>query len=122
MTLCEVRLVCLIIFNVFHVLKENISLYTVHRLDIELICSRTYQTTRVYCETLQLHFLLFIFEIVHYKIISIDYLACILSKPIEYESQDVYTHTRTVGPYEYTPYGPGQIYVCCESRRNQENK
>ena len=72
MTLCEVRLVCLIIFNVFHVLKENISLYTGHRLDIELTCSRTYQTTHVCCETLQLHFLLFVFEIVHYKIISID--------------------------------------------------
>ena len=97
--LCEVRLVCLIIFSVLHVLKENISLYPGHptghvREHIKLLVNIVKHCNHI----------LYISFLKYFSIKSFRFLILIfvLSKPIEYESQTLWVYAETIPIWSVT--------------------
>ena len=60
-------------------------------LDIEFTCTWTYETTIVWCESLQWRYFLLHFKIFQYKTNTIFNIAFVLSKPIQFERQNQYS-------------------------------
>ena len=105
--LCEVRLVCLVFVSIFLCVEEK----DIFILGIEFTYTWTYQTTSEFCETLQCHCFPFAFEIFLCILNSISYLSFFVEINIIWKSDRMSIpiqpdHTRTVRPYDYTPYGP----------------